>query len=106
MALGILQPVLFAAGIEMGAGGLEVRWVALRFLVEMDGMFVRRQVFQRQLYFHTLSFGNHGCGSDAVALGVFQFNGLLGDRFVLRKGASAAKDRKSTRLNSSHLGIS
>src|SRR6266404_9933071 len=38
VALGILQSMLLAIGIEVGSRGLEVRGIALRVLMKVDGM--------------------------------------------------------------------
>ena len=42
VAFGILQSMLLAIGIEMGSRGLEVRGIALRVLMKVDGMYAGR----------------------------------------------------------------
>ena len=54
VAFGILQSVLFIIGIEMRAGRLEIGWIALRILVDVDGMFSRWQIVQVELDHHAL----------------------------------------------------
>ena len=50
VALGILQSMLLAIGIEMGSRGLEVRGIALRVLMKVDGMYARRQILEIDLH--------------------------------------------------------
>ena len=46
MAFWIVQTVLLAIRIEVASGGLEVGTVALRVLMNMDGVLSRRQILQ------------------------------------------------------------
>ena len=48
VAVGIVETVLLALRIEMSAGRFEVRPLALRDLVEMDGMLSGREVVQME----------------------------------------------------------
>src|SRR5271166_3281223 len=96
MSVGIVETVLLAGGIEMPAGRLEVRWITLWVLVEMYGVLPWRQVFEVQFHFHTLLLGLNGCGPDAVALGVLQLDGLLGDRLGLCKSSGSANSECRT----------
>ena len=49
VALGIFESVLFAVRIEMRAGGFEVGCIALRVLMEVDGMLAGREIVQVEL---------------------------------------------------------
>jgi len=49
VAFGIIESVLLAIGIEMRAGGFEVGRIALRVLVEVDGVLAGRQVVKMKL---------------------------------------------------------
>ena len=52
MALRIVEAVLLAGGIEVAPGGLEVGRIALRLLMEVDGMNSGRQTLEIELHFH------------------------------------------------------
>ncbi len=49
VAFGVIEPVLFAVGIEMRPGGLEVGRIALRILMEVNGVLAGRQVVKMKL---------------------------------------------------------
>src|SRR5260370_15146551 len=49
-ALGILQAVMFAVGIEMTTSGFEVGAFTLGGLMDVDGVFAGREVLQVELY--------------------------------------------------------
>ena len=72
VAIGVIEPVLLAGGIEVPAGRLEVGRIAHGVLVEVHRMFAGRQVLERQLHFHALSLGDNGCGPDAVTFSILQ----------------------------------
>src|SRR5258707_4688287 len=61
--------------VEVWAGGLEVRRVALGVLMDVQGMLARRQTLDVQLDLYAMwSFAKHG-GPDALTLGVLDFHG-------------------------------
>src|ERR1700756_3675598 len=49
MSFGIVETMLLALGVEMPPGRLEVGPFAFRSLVEVDGVFSRREIVQLQL---------------------------------------------------------
>ena len=49
VAFGIFQTVLFPIRIEMRAGGFEIRRIARRILMEVDGVFAGRKTVKLQL---------------------------------------------------------
>jgi hypothetical protein len=53
VAFGILQAMLLSIRIEMRAGRLEVRRIALRLGMEVEGVHPGRQVMERRLYDHS-----------------------------------------------------
>src|ERR1700704_3647746 len=55
VAFGILQSMLLAIGIEVRSRGLEVRGVALRVLMKVDGMHAGGQILE--IEFHSDSRG-------------------------------------------------
>src|SRR5258708_30372011 len=61
--------------VEVWALGFEVGRVALGVLMDVQGMLARRQTLDVQLDLYAMrSFGKHG-GSDALTLGVLDFDG-------------------------------
>src|SRR5258708_37200560 len=61
--------------VEVWAGGLEVRRVALGVLMDVQGMLARRQTLDVQLDLYAMwSFAKHG-GPAALTLGVLDFHG-------------------------------
>src|SRR5260221_11505833 len=61
--------------VEVWARGFEVGRVALGVLMDVQGMLARRQTLDVQLDLYAMrSFGKHG-GSDALTLGVLDFDG-------------------------------
>ena len=79
MALGIVESVLLAFGIEMRTGGFEVGAVALRILMEVDRMFTGRKAVKVKLKGDTGSLGRENDRSYGFALRVFEFyNGFGG----------------------------
>src|SRR5258708_33869500 len=61
--------------VEVWARGFEVGRVALGVLMDVQGMLARRQTLDVQLDLYAMrSFGKHG-GSDALNLGVLDFDG-------------------------------
>src|SRR5207247_4804404 len=95
VAFGILQSVLFIIGIEMRAGRLEIGWIALRILVDVDGMFSRWQIVQVEPDHHALFALIHNRRTYALALRVLQFDrnfGSAGERYSdNRKSERSAK---------------
>src|SRR5258708_37864943 len=77
--------------VEVWAGGLEVRRVALGVLMDVQGMLARRQTLDVQLDLYAMwSFAKHG-GPDALTLGVLDFHG---NRF--RRGGAVGLDNGNT----------
>src|SRR5258707_6031845 len=73
--------------VEVWARGFEVGRVALGVLMDVQGMLARRQTLDVQLDLYAMrSFGKHG-GSDALTLGVLDFDG---NRF--RRGGGVGLD--------------
>src|SRR5258707_4530677 len=81
--------------VEVWARGFEVGRVALGVLMDVQGMLARRQTLDVQLDLYAMrSFGKHG-GSDALTLGVLDFDG---NRFR-RGGAVGLHNRDAPRQN-------
>src|SRR5271165_1061796 len=53
VTVGILVSVLLGCGVEVSAGGLEVGWIALGVLVNVDGVLAGRKVLQVDLDLYT-----------------------------------------------------
>jgi len=77
MAVGIFEAVLFAVGVEMRSGGLEVRCIAFGVLMEMQRVLAGRQVLQVELDRHAGLCGLQRGGADALAFGVLEFDNAL-----------------------------
>src|SRR5258708_23011 len=81
--------------VEVWAGGLEVRRVALGVLMDVQGMLARRQTLDVQLDLYAMwSFAKHG-GPDALTLGVLDFHGNR----VRRGGAVGFHNRNAAGQN-------
>jgi|SRR5215831_7534059 len=74
MAVGIVEAVLLALGIEVAAGGFEIRAFTLRNLVKVEGVLSRREIMQVQLKGHAWSLIPDENAADLFSLGIFQFN--------------------------------
>jgi hypothetical protein len=70
----ILEAVLLIVGVEVAAGGLEVRRVAERFGVDVDAVLAYGQVLEIKLDVNTFLRRAEGCGARVLAGG-----GLNGD---------------------------
>src|SRR5258708_35324296 len=83
--------------VEVWARGFEVGRVALGVLMDVQGMLARRQTLDVQLDLYAMrSFGKHG-GSDALTLGVLDFDGnrfRRGGAVGLHKGGAARQNHK------------
>src|SRR5258708_30688504 len=81
--------------VEVWARGFEVGRVAIGVLMDVQGMLARRQTLDVQLDLYAMrSFGKHG-GSDALTLGVLDFDG---NRFR-RGGAVGLHNRDAASQN-------
>ncbi len=78
MALRILQSMLLTVRIEMRPRGLEVRGVALRVLVKVDGMFTRRQILDIDVHPDPRAGFPEDRGAHTLALGILELNHSLG----------------------------
>lgn len=91
MPIGILEAVLFSIGIEVRARRLKVRTIALRILMEVDGVRTRREVMQLKSQPNALrafpAFLQRN-RAHALALGIFHLNHRLG-----RAGQRPENDR-------------
>jgi len=74
MALGVLQAVLLAVGIEMRAGRLEVGGVAFGVLMEVNGVFAGGKIVQAKLQAYTWPLLPECDRPNGLALGVFDFD--------------------------------
>lgn len=74
VAFRIIESVLLAFGIEMWAGGLEIRRFALRLLMEMDGVLAGRKIVEMQLEGDGRSVLRDENAAYIFALGVFEFD--------------------------------
>jgi len=74
----ILQSMLFPVRIEMRPGRLEVRGIATRILMKVDGMFAGRQMLE--IDFHPYSGGvfPNDRGPHGIALSILELNHSLG----------------------------
>jgi len=78
MAFGIFQSVLFAIGIEVRAGRLEIGGIALWVLMKMDGVLAERKIVQLQLEGNTRAFWRQSDGADVFPLGILEVDFGLG----------------------------
>src|ERR1700730_3383447 len=78
VAFGILQSMLLAIGIEMGSRGLEVRSIALRVLMKVDGMYAGWKILE--IEFHSDSRGGfpQNRSTHSLAVGILKVNHSLG----------------------------
>jgi len=73
--------VVAAVGIEMRTGGLEVRAFALGELVDVEGVFAGRKIFDVELDADAVRSLGKRCAADDLILSVFDFDGeRLGGR--------------------------
>ncbi len=70
-AVGILQAVLLAVGVEVRAGGLEIGRVALCILVDMDSVLPWGKLLEIELDLDAFGCRFEGGCSDALAFGIF-----------------------------------
>lgn len=78
VAIGTVEAVLLAPGIEMSAGGFEVRGIALGILVKVDGVLAGRQVVKVKLEADSGFFiPQHDC-ANGFALRIFEFDFCFG----------------------------
>ncbi len=78
VALGIIETVLLAVGIEVPAGGFEVGAFALGNLMEVDGMFSGGEIVESELQGDARSLIPQDDITDVFALSVFEFDFSLG----------------------------
>src|SRR2546430_5833658 len=90
MALWIIQAMLLVVGIEMRAGGLEIRTLALCVLVKMNCVLPGLQAVQVELESDARSLLPQNNVAHAFALRVLQFSRSLG---CAKKGRDEAKER-------------
>src|ERR1700731_2648296 len=70
VAFGILQSMLLAIGIEMGSRGLEVRGIALRVLMKVDGVYASGQILEIGLHSDSCAGFPQSRRTHSLALGV------------------------------------
>src|SRR3982074_350700 len=78
VAFGILQPMLLAIGIEMRSRGLEVRSIALRVLMKVDGMYAGGQILEIEFHSDSWAGFRQNRGTHSLALGILKVNHSLG----------------------------
>jgi hypothetical protein len=78
VAVGIIETVLLAVGIEVSTGRFEVRSFALGDLMEVDGMFSGREIVQFELECDARSLIPDEDVADGFALSIFKFDFGLG----------------------------
>ncbi len=78
VAVGIIETVLLAIGIEVSTGGFEVGAFALGDLMEVDGMFSGREIVEFELEGDARSLIPEDDVTDVFALSVFEFDFGLG----------------------------
>ena len=67
-SFGVLGSMLFAVGIEVSAGGLEIRPIAFRILMYMDGMLAFGKIHQVQLDLDPVACGSEDGRSRILTL--------------------------------------
>ena len=77
-AIRIFGAVLFACGVEVTAGGLEVGRIAFGDLVDVDSVLARGQVFEFELEFDFVLLLGQGCGAGILAVGGGDLHCYLG----------------------------
>ncbi len=73
-ALRIHQSVFLVVRIEVGAGGLKVRYITLWDLMNMNSMLARRKISQVEPDLYAVLLGTERCGSDALAISILQMD--------------------------------
>ena len=91
VAVGTIEPVLLAVGIEMSTGRFEVGALALGDLMEMDGMFSGREIVEFELERDARPLIPDDDFADGFALSIFEFNFGLGRAGVGR--ATSAREQ-------------
>jgi hypothetical protein len=89
-----VQAVVGTGGIEVTAGGLEVRSRADGILMEVDGVLAGSQVLEGELNLDAVALGLDGCGSDRDSLGVGEAHYFL--NFGKGSGGEYGEDQWST----------
>jgi hypothetical protein len=74
MAFGIVEAVFFAVGIEMRAGGFEIRSIALGILVKVDGVLAWREIVDMNLEVDAWPLLRHDDRAYVLALCVFELD--------------------------------
>ncbi len=68
----IVLRVPHSSVIEVRSGRLKIRWIAFRHLVNVQGMFARRQIGDIQLDVHSMRrFRKRGC-TDVLTIGILK----------------------------------
>src|SRR5215475_8586865 len=85
-----------AAGVKVGARGLEIRRFAFRELMDVDGMLTRRELLDVQGDFHACGRGGKGGGANGLAIGVLDrdYDGLPGSMSSGLLGVEGTGERK------------
>src|ERR1700694_3948317 len=74
VAFGILQSILLAIGIEMGSRGLEVRGIALRVLMKVDGVYAGGQILEIEIHSDSGGGFPQNRSTHSLALGILKVN--------------------------------
>jgi len=74
VAFRTLESMLFAVGIEVRAGRLEIGSIAFWVLMKVDGVLAKRKIVQLQLEGDTGSFWRKGDGADVFPLGILELD--------------------------------
>jgi hypothetical protein len=101
MAFGIVEAVFLAVGIEMRAGGFEIRSIAIGILVKVDGVLAWREIVDMNLEVDAWPLLRHDDRAYVLALGVFELD------FGFRGGGKSGYREKSDEEQdwSFHAGI-
>lgn len=62
-------------GVEVRARGFEIGWIAFRILMDVNGMFAGRKIFDAQRDFYAGGSGSQNSGAHALSLRIDQIHG-------------------------------
>lgn len=74
VAFGIFKSMLFAIGIEVRTGRLEIGCIALWVLMKVDGVLAEGKIVQLQLERDTCAFWRQSDGANVFPLRILEFN--------------------------------
>jgi hypothetical protein len=102
-----IHALMRMAATEMRAGRFEVWWLALGYLMDVNGVFPWRKILDIDVDFDALGCGRQSCSANALALRILDvhYDGLCGLRVtVLHKNQASGRQKQRRTNGSSHGG--